>query len=75
MANNYRIAVLVGSLRRDSFNRKLANALAKMAPPEFSSSRCKSTTCRSTTRTTTPASRLGQAAQRGNRSRPRGCCS
>lgn len=30
------IAVIVGSLRRDSFNRKLANALAKLAPPEFS---------------------------------------
>ena len=32
----YQIAVLVGSLRRDSFNRKLANGLAKLAPPEFS---------------------------------------
>jgi chromate reductase len=30
------ILVLVGSLRRDSYNRKLANALAKLAPPEFS---------------------------------------
>ena len=28
----YRIAVLVGSLRRDSFNRHLAQALAKLAP-------------------------------------------
>ena len=28
----YRIAVVVGSLRRDSFNRQLAQALAKMAP-------------------------------------------
>ena len=28
----YRIAVVVGSLRRDSFNRQLADALAKMAP-------------------------------------------
>lgn len=33
---NYAIAVLVGSLRRDSFNRKLATAIAKLAPPEFS---------------------------------------
>ncbi|HEU4838726.1 MAG TPA: NAD(P)H-dependent oxidoreductase [Micavibrio sp.] len=33
---NYKIAVVVGSLRKDSFNRKLANALAKMAPPGFS---------------------------------------
>ncbi|MDR7306117.1 NAD(P)H-dependent oxidoreductase [Rhodoferax saidenbachensis] len=31
----YRIAVLVGSLRRDSFNRKLASAVALLAPPEF----------------------------------------
>jgi len=32
----YQIAVIVGSLRRDSFNRKLATAVAKLAPPEFS---------------------------------------
>ncbi len=30
------IAVIVGSLRRDSFNRKLATAMAKLAPPTFS---------------------------------------
>jgi chromate reductase len=30
------IAVIVGSLRRDSFNRKLATAVVKLAPPEFS---------------------------------------
>lgn len=29
----YRIAVVAGSLRRDSFNRQLAEALAAMAPP------------------------------------------
>jgi chromate reductase, NAD(P)H dehydrogenase (quinone) len=34
--NNYQIAVIVGSLRRDSFNRKLADAIAKLAPAEFS---------------------------------------
>lgn len=28
------IAVIVGSLRQDSFNRKLANAMAKLAPAE-----------------------------------------
>ena len=33
---HYQIAVIVGSLRRDSFNRKLANAIVKLAPPEFS---------------------------------------
>ena len=32
----YQIAVVVGSLRRDSFNRKLATAIVKLAPPEFS---------------------------------------
>jgi chromate reductase len=33
--NKYSIAVIVGSLRLDSFNRKLANAVVKLAPPEF----------------------------------------
>ena len=32
----YQIAVVVGSLRKESFNRKLANAIAKLAPPDFS---------------------------------------
>ncbi len=32
---NYRIAVIVGSLRKDSFNRQLARAVEKIAPPEF----------------------------------------
>jgi chromate reductase, NAD(P)H dehydrogenase (quinone) len=32
----FSILVLVGSLRRDSHNRKLAGAVAKLAPPEFS---------------------------------------
>ncbi len=32
----YQIAVIVGSLRRDSLNRKLANALVKLAPSDFS---------------------------------------
>jgi chromate reductase len=34
--STYKIAVIVGSLRKDSFNRKLATALAKLAPAEFS---------------------------------------
>ncbi|MBS0467896.1 MAG: NAD(P)H-dependent oxidoreductase [Proteobacteria bacterium] len=33
--SKYRIAVVVGSLRKDSFNRKLATALARLAPSEF----------------------------------------
>ncbi|WP_457096955.1 NADPH-dependent FMN reductase [Lysobacter sp. P5_B9] len=33
--SQYAIAVFVGSLRRDSFNRKLATALARLAPAEF----------------------------------------
>ena len=32
----YQIGVIVGSLRRDSINRKLANALVKLGPAEFS---------------------------------------
>lgn len=31
-----KIAVVIGSLRRDSFNRKLAAGLAKLAHPDFS---------------------------------------
>jgi len=34
--NKYKIAIVIGSLRKDSFNRKLANAFVKLAPPEFS---------------------------------------
>lgn len=33
--NQYNIALVVGSLRRDSLNRKLANALVRLAPAEF----------------------------------------
>jgi chromate reductase len=32
----YKIAVLVGSLRKESLNAKLATALARLAPPELS---------------------------------------
>jgi chromate reductase len=34
--NTYQIAVVVGSLRKDSFNHQLANGLAKLAPAHFS---------------------------------------
>lgn len=34
--SQYQIALVVGSLRRDSFNRKLADAVIALAPPELS---------------------------------------
>lgn len=34
--SQYQIAIVVGSLRKDSFNRKLASAIVKLAPSEFS---------------------------------------
>ncbi len=34
--SRYKIAVVVGSLRKDSFNRKLATAIVKLAPLDFS---------------------------------------
>ena len=33
--SHIQIAVIVGSLRKDSFNQKLARALVKLAPPDF----------------------------------------
>ena len=36
MADTRDVAVLVGSLRRDSINRKAANALAELAPAALS---------------------------------------
>jgi len=34
--SQYQIAVVVGSLRHSSFNRQLAHAIEKLAPPNFS---------------------------------------
>jgi chromate reductase len=39
--DNYRIAVVIGSLRKDSLNRKLATALAKLAPQGFTFEHCR----------------------------------
>lgn len=33
--SQFEVAVVVASLRKDSFNRKLANAIVKLAPSEF----------------------------------------
>ncbi len=33
--SQFQIAVVVGSLRKDSHNRRMATALARLAPPEF----------------------------------------
>jgi len=33
--SQFQIAVVIGSLRSESFNHKLANALAKLAPTDF----------------------------------------
>lgn len=35
MSTPYDVAVLVGSLRKDSFNRKMAHALHELAPPSL----------------------------------------
>jgi chromate reductase len=34
--SRYKIAVVVGSLRKDSLNHKLADAIVQLAPPDFS---------------------------------------
>ena len=34
--STYQIAVVVGSLRKDSFNHQMANAIVKLAPSDFS---------------------------------------
>jgi chromate reductase len=39
--DNYRIAVLVGSIRQDSYNLRLALAVAALAPPEFTFHHCR----------------------------------
>ena len=39
--SQYTIAVLVGSLRRESFNRQLAKALAKLTPQDFAFKTCR----------------------------------
>ena len=40
------IGYIVGSLRKDSINRKLANALIKLGPPDFTFKELKIATCR-----------------------------
>lgn len=35
MAKQHKVAVVIGSLRKEAFSRKAANALVKLAPPEL----------------------------------------
>ena len=39
--SHYRIAVLIGSLRRESINRQLAHGLFKLGPPDFEFHECR----------------------------------
>ena len=48
------VAVIVGSLRKGSYNRMMAHALAALAPPSLKLEIVEIGACRSTTRTTTP---------------------
>ena len=48
------IKVIVGSLRRDLFNAKLAGAIAKLAPADFTFKNSKSAISPSTIKTMTP---------------------
>ena len=63
-----KVGVIVGSLRRESFNRRFADALVRLGPDDFEFSRSRSTTCRCTTRTTTPKQAdTGQRLKRESR--------
>ena len=53
--SKFKIAIVVGSNRRDSINRKLAQALARLGADQFAASSFRSTICRSTTRTSRPS--------------------
>ena len=58
-----KIAVIVGSIRRDSINRRLAGALTKLAEPQSRvHDRSRSTSCRCSTRTWSRARRQRWAA-------------
>jgi chromate reductase, NAD(P)H dehydrogenase (quinone) len=34
--SSYKIAVIIGSLRRDAYNKQLANAVKRLGPKDFS---------------------------------------
>ena len=64
-ASMHKVAVIVGSIRKDSINKKLAGALAKLAEGKLAfETRAGSTTCRSSTRTTRRARRRRSRASR-----------
>jgi hypothetical protein len=56
MTSKIQIAVVVGSLRRESFNQQLANAIAKLASAHFDLKQVRLDDLPPTTRTTTPIS-------------------
>jgi chromate reductase len=52
----YKVGYLIGSLATGSINRKLANALVKLAPSQLRLTEIPLRTCRSTATTMTPTS-------------------
>ena len=72
MADTRDVVVLVGSLRKDSLNRKAARAIAALAPPSLRSRSSRSASCRFTTRTEKPTRRRpGPRFASGSRGRRR----
>ncbi len=71
----YRVGVIIGSLSRESINRRLANALTHLAPEGFEFFEISYATCRSTTVTTMPTiPRSRWISRTPSRARTR-CCS
>ena len=66
----YNVGYLVGSLAKDSINRKLAHALIKLAPEQLKFTEILPPSCRSTATTTTPITRKLAATSRRRSSPP-----
>ena len=72
---SFEVGYMVGSLARNSINRKLAKALVKLAPKELDMTRSGSGTYRFTAMTTTPTFLPPPALSRRRSPRSRPCCS